>query len=64
MVKKWSKSCKSAIVVFQTPKFWDFAFLNNCNQISKNEGNQNFKLSKLPKTAWFLQKLAINDEMN
>ena len=51
-------------MVFQMPKFWDFAFLNNRNQISKNEGNQNFKLSKLLKTAWFLQKLANNDEMN
>ena len=32
---------------FQTPKFWELALLNNHYQISKNEGNQNFKLSKL-----------------
>ena len=43
---------------FQTPKFWEFPLLNNHYQTSKNEGNQNFKLSKLPKTPWFLQKLA------
>ena len=43
---------------FQTPKFWEFALLNNHYQISKNEGNQNFKRSELPEIAWFLQKLA------
>ena len=36
---------------FQTQTFWEFALLNNQYQISKNEGNQNFKLSKFPKTA-------------
>ena len=44
---------------FQIPKFWEFALLNNHYQTSKNEGNQNFKLSKLSKTAWDLQKLAL-----
>ena len=48
---------------FQTPKFREFALLNNHYQISKNEGNQNFKLSKLPKTAWFLQKLALKHNL-
>ena len=33
---------------FQTPNFLEFALLNNHYQISKNERNQNFKLSKLP----------------
>ena len=47
---------------FQTPKYREFALLNNHHQISKNEGHQNFKLSKLHKTAWFLQKLALNNE--
>ena len=42
---------------FQTPKFCAFALLNNHYQISKNEGNQNFKLSA---PAWFLQKLVLN----
>ena len=44
---------------FQTMKFWEFALLINHYQIPKNEGNQNLNLSKLPKTAWFLQKLAL-----
>ena len=39
---------------FQIPK-WEFALLDKHYQISKNEGNQNFKLSA---PAWFLQKLA------
>ena len=38
---------------FQIPKFGEFTLLNNHYQISKNEGNQNFKLST---PAWFLQK--------
>ena len=50
------KMCKSTIMDFQTPKFLEFALLNNHYQISKNEGNQNFKLS-VP--AWFLQKLTL-----
>ena len=33
---------------FQKSKFWEFALLNNHYQISKNEGNQNLKLSALP----------------
>ena len=41
---------------FQTPNILEFALLNNHYQISKNEGNQNFKLSA---PAWFLQKLAL-----
>ena len=41
---------------FQTPKFREFALLNNHYQISKNKGNQNFKLSR---PAWSLQKLAL-----
>ena len=45
---------------FQTPKCWEFALLNNHYQMSNNEGNQNIKLLKLLKTAWFLQKLALN----
>ena len=45
---------------FQSPKFWEFALLNNHNQISKNEGKQNLKLSR---PAWFLQKLALKHEM-
>ena len=44
---------------FQTPKFWEFALLNYHYEISNNEGNQNFKLSTLPKTAWFLQSLTL-----
>ena len=52
-----SKSYKSAIMDFQSTKFWEFVLLNNHYQISKNEGNQNFKLSG---PAWFLQKLALN----
>ena len=40
---------------FQTPKFWEFALLNNHYQTSKHEGNKNFKLSR---PAWFLQKVA------
>ena len=40
---------------FQTPKFWEFTLLSN----QKNEGNPNFRLSQLPKTACFLQKLAL-----
>ena len=42
---------------FQTSKFLEFALINNHYQISKNEANQNFKLSA---PAWFLQKLALN----
>ena len=48
---KWlkiPKCCNSAIT--------EFALLHNNYQISKNEGNQNFKLSR---PAWFLQKLAL-----
>ena len=45
---------------FQTPKFWEFALLNNHYQISTNEGNQNFKL---PRPAWFLEKLALKDSV-
>ena len=41
---------------FQTSKFLEFALLNNHYQISKDEGNQNFKLSA---SAWFLRKLAL-----
>ena len=46
---------------FQIPKFCAFALLNNHYQISKNEGNQNFKLSA---PAWFLQKLVLNQITN
>ena len=53
---KTSKCCKPAIMDFQIPKFWEFALLNNHYQITKNEGNQNFKLSR---PAWSLQKLAL-----
>ena len=45
---------------FQTPKYWEFAVINDHYQISKNEGNQKFKLSKLPKIAWFLRRLALD----
>ena len=48
---------------FQIPKFCAFALLNNHYQISKNEGNQNFKLSKLSKTVWFIQKLAFKKKI-
>ena len=41
---------------FQTSKFLEFVLLNNHYQISKNEENQNFKLST---PAWFLQKLTL-----
>ena len=41
---------------FQTPIFLEFALVNNHYQISKNEVNQNFKLSA---PAWFLEKLAL-----
>ena len=41
---------------FQTPKFWEFALLNNHYQISKCEENHNFKLSQ---PALFLQTLAL-----
>ena len=47
--------------IFRPQIFFKFALPNNHYQISKNEGNQNFKLSKLPKTAWILQKLAPNN---
>ena len=39
---------------FQTPKFLEFTLLNNHYQLSKYEENQNFRLSKLPKTAWLV----------
>ena len=41
---------------FQIPKSWEFALLNNHYQISKNEGNQNFKLLR---PTWVLQKSAL-----
>ena len=41
---------------FRTPKFREFTLVNNHYQISKNEGNQNLKLSR---PAWSLQKLAL-----
>ena len=65
--KKWlktSKCCKSTIMDFQIPKFLEFALFNNHYQISKNEGHQNLKLPKLPKTAWFLQKLVLKFQLN
>ena len=49
---------------FQIPKFLEFALFNNHYQISKNEGYQNLKLPKLPKTAWFLQKLVLKFQLN
>ena len=56
---KTSICCKSAIMDFWDLIFWEFAPLNGSKEISKNGGKQNFKLSKLSKTAWFLEKMAL-----
>ena len=41
---------------FSDPKIFGICFTQYHCQISKNEGNQNFKLST---PAWFLQELAL-----
>ena len=53
IIFKWVK-------IVSITKFLEFALLNNHYKTWKNEESQNFKLSKLPKTAWFLQKLALH----
>lgn len=63
----WQKKSKistcpqAAIMDFWDPKFWDSEFFTIVYQISKNEGKQNFILTKLSKTTWFLENVALND---
>ena len=59
-IPKTSNCHKSAIMDFQTIKFWDFTqFIILIKNISKNEKNLSFKLLDLPQTAPFLEKLAL-----
>ena len=47
-------------VVLRPQNYENLLYLKITIKYQNNEGNQNLKLSKLPKTAWLIQKLALN----